>query len=164
MPRMPRPFGNISPVNAVSTGSYERGMETQNPQASQPTSATLDDHAELSQGTPGQETLSPGTQSCASRDSIPNVQDYGIIGDCRTAALVSCDGSIDWLCWPRFDKLSIFAALLDLEKGGNWRIAPKGPHARSRKYVYESNVLQTTFQSDSGSVVVTDLMPVGSES
>jgi len=129
-------------------------METHNPLASHSIATPLDDGSELSQG----------TESCAPRDRIPNIQDYGIIGDCRTAALVSCDGSIDWLCWPRFDKPSIFAALLDLEKGGNWRIAPKGPHARSRKYVYESNVLQTTFQSDSGSVVVTDLMPVGSES
>src|SRR5438105_12987978 len=107
--------------------------------------------------------FSQETQSCASRDPIPNIQDYGIIGDCRAAALVSCDGSIDWLCWPRFDKPSIFAAILDLEKGGFWRVCPVGPHQRDRSYIYETNVLQSSFESNTGAIVVTDLMPAGSE-
>ena len=52
---------------------------------------------------------------------FPQIQQCGIIGDCRAAALVSREGSIEWLCWPRFDKPAIFAALLDREKGGYWR-------------------------------------------
>src|SRR5947199_10272045 len=56
--------------------------------------------------------------------SRPGIADYGIIGDCRSAALISLTGSIDWLCWPRFDKPSIFAALLDPQRGGCWSISP----------------------------------------
>ena len=52
------------------------------------------------------------------------IQDYGVIGDCRAAALIGRNGSLDWLCWPRFDSASIFAALLDRDKGGCWQIAP----------------------------------------
>ncbi len=59
--------------------------------------------------------------------SFPQIQDYGIIGDCRAAALISREGSIEWLCWPRFDKPAIFCALLDREKGGSWRISPAEP-------------------------------------
>lgn len=90
----------------------------------------------------------------------PEIKDYGIIGDCRSAALVSRNGSIDWLCWPRFDKPSIFAALLDRERGGYWRISPVGPVTIERKYVLDSNVLETRFTSPQGSVILTDLMPV----
>lgn len=89
----------------------------------------------------------------------PGIQDYGIIGDCRSAALVSRDGSIDWLCWPRFDKPSIFAALLDRERGGFWRISPVAPATIERQYVPDSNVLETRFTNHSGRVILTDLMP-----
>ena len=54
------------------------------------------------------------------------IEDYALIGDCESAALVSCDGSIDWLCWPRFDSDACFAALLGEPKHGRFRIAPKG--------------------------------------
>jgi GH15 family glucan-1,4-alpha-glucosidase len=95
------------------------------------------------------------------RDSLrwPEIQDYGIIGDCRSAALVSRDGSIDWLCWPRFDKPSIFAALLDRERGGFWRISPVGPTTIERRYLQDSNVLETRFTNHSGSAILTDVMP-----
>ena len=87
------------------------------------------------------------------------IQDYGIIGDCRSAALVSRYGSIDWLCWPRFDAPSIFAALLDRERGGYWRISPVGPAASKHQYVPDSNVLETHFSNPSGSAILTDMMP-----
>jgi GH15 family glucan-1,4-alpha-glucosidase len=92
-------------------------------------------------------------------DSWPAIQDYAIIGDCRSAALVSLYGSIDWLCWPRFDKPAIFAALLDRKRGGFWRISPVGHATIKRQYVQDSNVLETHFTSDSGTSVLTDLMP-----
>jgi hypothetical protein len=90
------------------------------------------------------------------------IQDYAIIGDCRSAALVSRDGSIDWLCWPQFDSPSIFAALLD-ESAGRFRIAPAVPCRTDRHYLDRTNVLQTTFRTETGSVRLTDLMPVASE-
>lgn len=85
-----------------------------------------------------------------------------MIGDCRTAALVSRDGSIDWLCWPRFDSPSMFGTILD-ENAGHWSLAPAAPFSSTRWYIDGTNVLQTRFQTSSGSVVITDLMPVASE-
>lgn len=92
----------------------------------------------------------------------PKIDDYGIIGDCRSAALVSREGSIEWLCWPRFDKPSIFAALLDRELGGHWRISPVAPSTIKRRYAPDSNVLETHFSTPSGSAVLTDMMTSGS--
>ena len=89
----------------------------------------------------------------------PQIHDYAIIGDCRSAALISRAGSIDWLCWPRFDKQSIFAALLDRDRGGHWRISPKAPATIERQYIPNSNVLETRFATDSGSAILTDVMP-----
>jgi GH15 family glucan-1,4-alpha-glucosidase len=93
---------------------------------------------------------------------MQQIQDYAIIGDCRSAALISRDGSIDWLCWPRFDSASIFGALLD-PRGGRWRIAPVAPFETDRRYVDETNILETRFRTDTGSLLLTDLMPVASE-
>ncbi|TMB35867.1 MAG: glycoside hydrolase family 15 protein [Deltaproteobacteria bacterium] len=90
------------------------------------------------------------------------IDDYAIIGDCRSAALVSRQGSIDWLCWPRFDSPSIFGALLD-ESAGRWSLAPVAPFGKSRRYVENTNVLQTRFENSTGSLLLTDLMPVASE-
>jgi GH15 family glucan-1,4-alpha-glucosidase len=94
---------------------------------------------------------------------IAKIQDYGIIGDCRSVALVSKYGSIDWLAWPRFDSPSIFAALLDPAKGGHWSIAPADTFQANRDYIRETNVLQTRFLTAGGEVLLTDVMPVTSE-
>lgn len=94
---------------------------------------------------------------------IPKIKDYGIIGDCRSVALVSKYGSIDWLCWPRMDSPSIFAAILDPEKGGYWSIQPVEPFDVQRRYIRDSNVLETQFICESGRVTLTDLMPVAAE-
>jgi len=97
------------------------------------------------------------------RTDMPSIRDYAVIGDGRSAALVSLDGSIDWLCWPRFDSPSLFAAILDDQRGGFWQIAPRGGARASRSYVEDTNVLVTIFETSGGRVRVTDLMPVWSE-
>ncbi|QUP53918.1 glycoside hydrolase family 15 protein [Ralstonia syzygii] len=88
------------------------------------------------------------------------IEDYALIGDCETAALVSRDGSIDWLCWPRFDSGACFAALLGTPDHGRWRIAPQGGiRATRRRYLPGTLVLETVFETDTGTVSLTDLMP-----
>ncbi len=90
-----------------------------------------------------------------------SIADYALIGDCETAALVSRSGSIDWLCWPRFDSDACFAALLGTPENGRWRIAPKAEkfHA-GRKYRPGTLILETRFETDDGAVTLVDLMPL----
>jgi len=89
------------------------------------------------------------------------IEDYALIGDCQTAALVGRDGSIDWLCFPRFDSGACFAALLGTPDHGRWLMAPVGPvRAVTRRYRGDTLVLETTFETDSGVVTVIDCMPV----
>lgn len=91
------------------------------------------------------------------------IQDYALIGDCRSAALIGRNGSLDWLCWPRFDSPAIFTCLLDRERGGHWSISPVTPHRTTRRYIEHTNILQTEFHSAGGTAILTDLMPVASE-
>ena len=80
------------------------------------------------------------------------IEDYALIGDCKTAALVGRDGSIDWLCWPRFDSAACFAALLGGAENGRWLIAPKdSPLGTSRHYRPGTLILETEFQTETGS-------------
>ncbi len=90
------------------------------------------------------------------------IEDYGIIGDMHSVALVGTDGSIDWLCFPHFDSPSVFAAILDDEKGGRFKIAP-APDGVTRRQMYwpDTNVLITRFLSQDGVGEVIDYMPVG---
>ena len=88
------------------------------------------------------------------------IEDYALIGDEQTAALVGRDGSVDWLCLPRFDSGACFAALLGDKENGHWRIAPKGAgHCTRRAYRPDTLVLDSEWETDEGAVRVTDLMP-----
>src|ERR1700726_1721285 len=89
------------------------------------------------------------------------IEDYGLIGDCHTAALVSKGGSIDWLCWPRFDSPACFAALLGSPDNGRWRIAPfERPTQVTRRYWPGTMILETLFETPAGSVALIDFMAV----
>ncbi|MEV0739292.1 glycoside hydrolase family 15 protein [Streptomyces sp. NPDC050549] len=90
----------------------------------------------------------------------PRIEDYALIGDEQTAALVGMDGSVDWLCLPRFDSAACFARLLGDEENGHWRIAPAGADRCTRRaYRPDTLVLDTEWETDEGTVRVTDLMP-----
>ncbi|MGE3171834.1 MAG: glycoside hydrolase family 15 protein [Planctomycetota bacterium] len=93
----------------------------------------------------------------------PPIEDHGVIGDRCTVALVATDGTIDFLCWPRFDSPTVFAALLDRDRGGAFRIAPQGEVMRRQQYyLSESNVLVTRFLTEEGLIELTDFMPLES--
>jgi len=88
------------------------------------------------------------------------IEDYALIGDCETAALVGRDGSIDWLCWPRFDGGACFAALLGTPEHGRWQIAPVDPKARvRRRYRDDTLILETEFTTRDGAATLVDFMP-----
>jgi GH15 family glucan-1,4-alpha-glucosidase len=95
--------------------------------------------------------------------TAPGISEYAIIGNGRSAALISGDGSVDWLCWPRFESSSLFARILDPTKGGNWRISPTSPFRSKRHYVDGTNVLVTELEGAAGEARIVDLMPVFSE-
>src|SRR5580698_515547 len=88
------------------------------------------------------------------------IEDYSLIGDCETAALVSREGSIDWLCWPSFSSPACFAALLGTRDHGFWRISPKGKvKAIRRRYAEQTLIVETTFETREGEVCLIDFMP-----
>ncbi len=93
------------------------------------------------------------------------IEDYAIIGDCETAALVGRDGSIDWLCWPRFDSDACFAALLGTPENGRWIIAPCDTAARvTRRYRPNTLILETRFETEDGAATLIDFMPLRDDS
>src|SRR5271168_429571 len=92
-------------------------------------------------------------------DSLP-IGEYALLSDCHSAALVSRDGSVDWLCLPRFDAPSVFCRLLD-PAGGHFSIRPAGEFHVSRRYVDQTMVLETTFTTAGGTAVLTDALTVG---
>ena len=87
------------------------------------------------------------------------IEDYALIGDCRSAALVSRDGSIDWLCWPRFDSEACFAAQLGSRDHGRWLVAPRDKARITRQYRPNTLILETYFETADGAVVLVDFMP-----
>jgi GH15 family glucan-1,4-alpha-glucosidase len=88
------------------------------------------------------------------------IDEYGLIGDGETAALVHRSGSIDWLCWPRFDSDACFSALLGTAENGRWKIAPVEPAQITRRYLQDTLALETEFETATGKILLTDFMPV----
>src|SRR5579875_1943500 len=89
------------------------------------------------------------------------IENYGVIGNMRSTALVGTNGSIDFLCFPRFDSPTLFAGLLDPERGGQFVIEPQMEEMRTRQmYLPDTNILLTRFLSDDGVAEVTDFMPI----
>jgi GH15 family glucan-1,4-alpha-glucosidase len=92
------------------------------------------------------------------------IEDYAMVGDCETAALIARDGSVDWLCWPRFDSNACFAALLGSSENGRWLLCPLGERPRvSRRYRPGTLILETRFETAEGAATIIDFMPVGRE-
>ena len=89
------------------------------------------------------------------------IEDYALISNCEAAALVGLDGSIDWLCWPRFDSDACFAALVGDSEHGRWIIAPRDEARISRRYRGNSLILETRFVTTEGTVLLVDFMPLG---
>jgi GH15 family glucan-1,4-alpha-glucosidase len=87
------------------------------------------------------------------------IEDYALIGDCETAALVGLDGSIDWICWPRFDSDACFAALLGKPEHGRWLLAPDEEARITRRYRGDTLILETRFETAAGTVLIVDFMP-----
>ena len=94
----------------------------------------------------------------AVRDPYVPLRDYALIGDGRTAALISRDGSVDWWCLPNLDSPSVFGALLDADRSGRWTLCPEDPAQIERQYLPGTNLLQTTYSTATGRVRVTDVM------
>src|SRR5215211_2775982 len=95
-------------------------------------------------------TIAPAPQS-EEREEFRPIADYGLLADCRSAALVTNDGSIDWLCLPRYDSPAIFSRILDPD-AGHWSIRPAGEFSVERRYVPGTLVIETTFTIDAGIV------------
>jgi carbohydrate kinase (thermoresistant glucokinase family) len=108
-------------------------------------------------------TAAASSRAESMRSDLPlDIEDYALIGDCTTAALVGRNGSIDWLCWPRFDSNALFAALLGTSEHGRWRISPADPTPSvSRVYHNGTLVLETLFDTADGRVALIDFMPIG---
>ncbi|MGH2928806.1 MAG: glycoside hydrolase family 15 protein, partial [Solirubrobacteraceae bacterium] len=97
------------------------------------------------------------------RDGHLPIAAYGLIGDCRSAALVGVDGGIDWCSLPRFDSPSVFGRLLDADQGGSWQLAPAAPFSSWQRYAERTNLLETVFECHEGRAVVRDFMPIDAD-
>src|SRR5437762_495206 len=100
---------------------------------------------------------SPDTAASAAGQGFQPIASYGLLADCNSAALVDRDGSVGWLCLPRYDSPAVFSQILD-PTGGHWRISPTGEYRSERRYIDGTLVIETKFTTDSGTVKLLDAM------
>ncbi len=108
-------------------------------------------------------SATPGCVTVTSSHSSPRylpISSCGLIGDCRSAALVGTGGTVDWLCLPRFDDASLFGRILDARRGGYWQIRPTGRHIAKQAYRDRSNLLRTVYSTSGGVATLLDFMSV----
>ena len=103
------------------------------------------------------ETTTMAPMAARAADDFTPIADYGLLADCNSAALVARDGSIDWLCLPRYDSAAVMARMLDPE-GGHWSIRPTGDYTTERRYLPGKPAAQTTFTTGTGTVRLLDAM------
>ncbi|MCH8994830.1 MAG: glycoside hydrolase family 15 protein [Chloroflexi bacterium] len=122
----------------------------------------IDGRGSPSLPSPSAHPYDEGRQTGDKERAIPYkpISDYGLIGDMHSAAVVGLDGAIDWLCFPRFDSPSVFAAILDDERGGRFRLSPAEAYQAEQRYLPDTNILSTIFTTEGGQVEVQDLMPI----
>ncbi|MGB3298081.1 MAG: glycoside hydrolase family 15 protein [Phormidesmis sp.] len=113
----------------------------------------------MTQAIDGAASTQPAESFDTQKTFLP-ISDYGLIGNCHTAALVSSRGSVDWLCLPRFDSPSLFARILDLDKGGSWEVSPAIAFTSTHRYLENTNILETTFSCATGKVTLLDFMDI----
>src|SRR5207342_3456176 len=118
-----------------------------------------------SAGAPTQVATKQATRADSVSRVSSRIEQYAMIGDTQTAALIGDDGSVDWMCAPRFDSGACFAALLGDENHGRWLIAPAaGGRATRRQYLDHTLVLETEFETPEGAVRIIDFMPIRDQS
>jgi GH15 family glucan-1,4-alpha-glucosidase len=100
----------------------------------------------------------------SSDSPYPPISDYALLSDCHSAALVSRDGGVDWCCFHRFDARPVFSRMLDWNRGGHFRIAPRDGYSVARRYLPGTNILETRFTTERGALVVVDCLPVRADS
>src|ERR1700677_2043829 len=112
----------------------------------------------MGSGSGGRRTNAPGARS---KKGVARIEDLALIGDCHSCALVCKDGTINWLCLPRFDSPACFAALLGTRQNGWWKVAPAGTVSRTtRQYRGDTLVLETLFETADGAVALIDFMTI----
>jgi hypothetical protein len=106
------------------------------------------------------ETAEGREQNTTTSPAYHEINDYGLIGDLHTVALINQEGGIDWCCLPFLDSPSMFAKLLDTHRGGSFKISPTHFVKSASSYLNKTNILQTTFQGEDSKVILTDFMPI----